>query len=511
MRVVRAVKLGLLLACVSSIFCTGCASLSPKLRVLPSLARHRADSQYHAARQAEQRGQLEKARELYATLQRHSPNVPQYSHRMGVVCTELQDYATAGKYFEHARGLAPHDPELLADMGYCAYLQKDYTSAETLLSEAVRLAPGDSRAVNNLAMSLGYLGRYDESLAQFRRGNSESQAQVNVAFIQNQRGESTAAMATYRRVLAQDPGNKIASASLQQLHTAQQRQPNVLDQVGDQFASLAGLPSPSAAPAWEVAPLPPMIAAVPPSPPAQTTASADRDLASNTAPDVPIVIIPIDAQWTTTPAAARQHPLETAADKAFELPTRSAPPSELAEVPAQPAMLSDSTTTAATKAAIPDDIANVFEVGDAAKETPMADPGELASLDWAKEGLAHEKAAVDAGLKESPLADDFLHGFCPVALRDERRLAAAQAEFTHEHQAQTYRFSSAVARDQFIAHPDWYVPAAGGLDVIEVQRGHSVAQGSLDHACWFRHKLHMFSTAENLAAFRATPRNFAIY
>jgi YHS domain-containing protein len=252
-----------------------------------------------------------------------------------------------------------------------------------------------------------------------------------------------------------------------------------------------------------------MIAAVPPSPPAQTTASAERDLASSTTPDVPIVIIPIDSQWTGTQTAARQHPLETA-DKAFELPTRSAPPSELAEVPAQPAMLNDSTTTAATKPAIPDDIANVFEAGDAAKETPMADSGELASLDWAKEELAHEKAAVDAGLKDSPLAGDFLHGFCPVALRDERRLAAAQAEFTHEHQAQTYRFSSAAARDQFIVHPDWYVPAAGGLDVIEVQRGHSVAQGSLDHACWFRHKLHMFSTAENLAAFRATPRNFVI-
>lgn len=505
MRVVRAVKLGLLLACVSSFFSTGCASLSPKLRVLPSLARHRAESQYHAARQAEQRGQLEKARELYAALQRHSPNVPQYSHRMAVVCTELQDYATAGKYFEHARGLAPHDPALLADMGYCVYLQKDYKSAETLLSEAVRLSPDDSRAVNNLAMSLGYQGRYDESLSQFRRVNSESQAQLNVAFIQNQRSEPDAAMATYRRVLAHDPGNKIASASLQQLNTAQQRQPSVLDQVGDQFASVAGLPSPSAAPAWEVAPLPPMIAAVPPSPPVQTTASADQALASNTAPDVPIVIIPIDAQWTNTSTAARPHPLETS-DKSFELPTRSAPPSELAEVPAQPAMLDEPTT----KAALPDDITNVFETSDTT-EAPMADAGELASLDWAKEGLAQEKADVDAGLKESPLAGDFLHGFCPVALRDERRLAAAQAEFTHEHLAQIYRFSSAAARDQFIAHPDWYVPAAGGLDVIEVQRGHSVAQGSLDHACWFRHKLHMFSTAENLAAFRATPRNFATY
>lgn len=511
MRIVGTVKLGLLLAGLSSIFSSGCTTLSPKLRVLPSVARHRAETQYQAAWHAEQRGQLVKARELYAALQRHSPNVPEYAHRMGVVCTELQDYGTAGKYYEHARSLAPQDPALLADMGYCVYLQKDYKSAESLLREAVRLAPNDARAVNNLAMSIGYQGRYDESLQQFRRVNSESQAQLNVAFIQNQRNEPEAAMATYRRVLAQDPGNKIATASLQQLHAAHQRRPGVLDQVSDQIASLAGLPASSETPAWEVAPLPPPIAPAPPSSADETQAIVTADIvpSPSAAPDVPIVIIPIDAQWTASSSAAQQKPAAPNAERVAELPEQSGPPGELTEIPPEPAMLTASVATTATaKPAVADDLANVFSEGEVKPEASVPESSEVAGLEWASEELAQEKAAVDAGLKESPAPDDSLRGFCPVALRDERRLAPALAEFTCEHQAQTYRFSSAAARDQFLAHPDWYVPAAGGLDVIEVRRGHSVALGSLHHACWFRHKLHMFSTAENLAAFRATPQTF---
>lgn len=512
MRIVRAVKLGILLAGLSSIFSTGCTTLSPKLRVLPSVARHRAETQYQAAWHAEQRGQLEKARELYAALQRHSPNVPEYAHRMGVVCTELQDYSTAGKYYEHARSLAPQDPALLADMGYCVYLQKDYKSAESLLREAVRLAPNDARAVNNLAMSIGYQGRYDESLQQFRRVNSESQAQLNVAFIQNQRNEPEAAMATYRRVLAQDPGNKVATASLQQLHAAHQRRPGVLDQVSDQIASLAGLPASSETPAWEVAPLPPPIAPAPPSSASETQAIVSAHIvpAPSAAPDVPIVIIPIDAQWTASTSAPPQKPVNAAvAEKTFEPPVQSAPPGELTEIPPEPAMLAAVVTTTSTaKPAVVDDLANVFSEGEVKREASVPESTEVAGLEWASEELAQEKAAVEAGLKESPAPDDSLRGFCPVALRDERRLAPALDEFTCEHQAQTYRFSSAAAREQFLAHPEWYVPAAGGLDVIEVRRGHSVALGSLHHACWFRHKLHMFSTAENLAAFRATPQTF---
>ena len=37
----------------------------------------------------------------------------------------------------------------------------------------------------------------------------------------------------------------------------------------------------------------------------------------------------------------------------------------------------------------------------------------------------------------------------------------------------------------------------------------AVVNGSLDYAVWYRHRLHMFSSPENLAAFRAAPKTFA--
>lgn len=518
MRFVRAAKLCLLCAGLS-VLSTGCASLSPRLNVIPSLARHRAESQYQAAWQAEQRGQLEKARELYAALQRKSPNVPEYAQRMGVVCTELQDYVTAGKYFEHARSLAPRDGTLLTDMGYLAYVQKDYKSAEALLTEATHLTPQDTRAVNHLAMSIGYQGRYDESLQQFRRANSETQAQLNVAFIQSQRNEPDAAMASYRRVLSQEPGNKVASTALQQIHAVHQHRPHVMDQVGDQLASIVNLPSPaplSQNQSWGSSPLPALVSV--PGSSADISPVVSTKLAPfNAAVDAPI-ITPLDTHWTATAVATQPASPPKTAETKFELPTRSEPPeeltAELSAVPTGPALLEEPAAPIAAVvevAPLPpaDDMENVFEGGEPTAEKPMPDANELAGLEWAHDGLNQEQAAVEAGVKTSPTTNNHLQGFCPVALRDERRLATALTEFTVEYQAQTYSFSSAAARDQFTAHPEWYVPAAGGLDIIEVKRGHAVAQGSLHHACWFRHRLHMFSSADNLAAFRAAPRDFA--
>ena len=155
-----------------------------------------------------------------------------------------------------------------------------------------------------------------------------------------------------------------------------------------------------------------------------------------------------------------------------------------------------------------DPLSNVFEGDENAPEPVSPGTEDLTDLDWARDELAQDRAAAADGAPSSLESGDCLRGYCPVALRDERRLAKGLDEYATEFQAQNYRFSSAEARDRFLEHPEWYVPAAGGLDILEVRRGQDVTSGSLDHACWFRHRLHMFSTEENLAAFRAAPRDF---
>ena len=501
MRFTRSAMFTLLLAC-PPLFNTGCASLSPKLKVLPSVARHRAETQFQAARDAEQRGQLEKARELYAALQRQSPNTPEYAHRMGVVCTQLQDHLTAGKYFEHARSLDPRNHALLADMGYSAYLQKDYKSAEALLSESVQLNSNDPRAINNLAMAIGFQGRYEESLASFRRVNPETQAMLNVAFIQSQRNEPETAMTTYQQILSREPGNKSATAALQQL-TASHPDIRPVQPISEPaaLASSARSPAPVKQPGWYVD-LPSPREDIPPRP--TLIVSADEVPPSANTFEAPI-ITPDNGDWGSSQSVAQSaNPTKVvSAEGEFELPRGAAPPAELAAEATpvqQPA--------AAPQGAPSDDVANAFADGDNLPEAPRQEMDELTGLEWARTELAERQAATPE-TKDTTRSDDCLRGFCPVALRDERRLAPVSDEFTTEYQAQNYRFSSAAARDRFLEHPDWYVPVAGGLDIIEVKRGHELAQGSLDFAVWFRHRLHMFSNAENLAAFRAAPRNFA--
>ena len=507
MRMVREAGVGLLFACLP-LFGGGCASLSPKLTVLPSLARHRAESQYQAARQAEQQGQLQKARELYAALQRQSPNTPDYAHRMGVVCTQLQDYLTAGKYFEHARSLDPRNAALLADIGYSAYLQKDYANAEVLLSESVQLKPADPRAVNNLAMAIGFQGRYDESLAMFRRTNAETQSLLNVAFIQSQRNDPETAMATYARVLSNEPGNRIATSALQQLNQSYPRQPPAPPVNEPALAATGVPPQISIVPAWSPDPTPPpaegLIALidvddVPPLPAVIVSAG---DLPSPSPSSAPPLVTPLNVRWAATQAAKPEEtPITASAESEFERPKRAEPPQELF---AEPERL-----PAASQPAVPtDDMSNAFEGDDNGPELHRSGGDELTGVEWTKDDLAKAKAAAESGSPTLPEHTDSLRGFCPVALRDERRLTPAFEEFSAEFRAQTYRFSSEEARSRFLAHPEWYVPAAGGSDVVDAKRSRVIMQGSLDFACWFRRRLHMFGSAENLAAFRATPRDF---
>lgn len=513
MRFNRGAKYGLLLACLP-LFNVGCASLSPKLNALPSIARNRAESQYQTARTAEQRGQLEKARDLYAALQRQSPNTPEYAHRMGVVCTQLQDHATAGKYFEHARALSPTNPAILADMGYSAYLQKDYPRSESLLKESVRLAPREPRAINNLAMAVGFQGRYEESLAIFRRVNPETQSILNVAYIQAQRGEVESAVASYQQVLAREPGNKVAANALQQLSPSM-AQPATVASTSAVRTEAKGVVT--AQQAWEVEsksnPVPPDSINLP----TPTIASLDELPSPSADPNSP-VITPGDFNWGPAATTSKTTATPATGKLEFELPVRGEPPAEIEiDVSSESVAVTPTETTPTPAAVAPapvappaspevkNELVDVFEGGENAAEPTMPVNQELTGLDWAKDGLAKQRAEMESGAK-SP--GDVLQGFCPVALRDERRLAKAMDQYSTEYQAETYRFSSAEARERFLEHPEWYIPAAGGLDIIEVRRGHNVTQGSLDHAVWFRHKLHMFSSAENLEAFRAAPRDF---
>ncbi len=537
MRFVRRAGFGLFLAC-TPLFGVGCASLSPKISTLPTVTRQRTESQqFQMAQDAERKGDYQQARKLYASLQKQSPRTPVYSHRMGVACTQIGDHKTAAKYFDHARRLDPNNSSLLTDMGYAAYVQRDFSRAETLLSEAVRLKPDNTRAINNLAMVHGYQGRYEDCLATFKKANSESQSLSNLAYVYSQRSETERAVECYRQAAALDPQNKAALSGLAHLCP---NEPLPAPVTTIQTANSSAPVKPSVPPLSATADPPPRHASefevpvVKHVPVNQVSLKSTGDRPRDRVEDVELPFFE-DGEPNERPAVAAAYEQSSGNQSEFEKPLivpydADANPFEVV----QEKLASESTAQTATANVddgawqsdeeprprpLPpqpliedeesDELARVFVDDDNRTETPMSDAEELAGLEWVKD----EQAALAASQPDQSEAtqssqDDGLKGFCPVAIRDERRLVPAVDEFSCEHQSQMFRFSSAEALAKFQAHPEHYAPVAGGLDVVAVRQGESVANGTLDYAVWYRHRLHLFSTAENLASFRATPRSF---
>lgn len=96
-----------------------------------------------------------------------------------------------------------------------------------------------------------------------------------------------------------------------------------------------------------------------------------------------------------------------------------------------------------------------------------------------------------------------LKGFCPVVLRDDRRLVDAESEFAVVHKARTYYVSSADALKKFEANPEKYAPVASGHDVILLTVEGRRVEGSLEHAVWYKDRLHLFSSQKTLGRFVA--------
>lgn len=96
---------------------------------------------------------------------------------------------------------------------------------------------------------------------------------------------------------------------------------------------------------------------------------------------------------------------------------------------------------------------------------------------------------------------------CLVTLRNEKKIVPANHEFAAEHGSKTYYFSSAEALAEFNSHPEVYVPAANGHDVV-AQASHNAAPGTIEHALWFRNRLYLFANAANATEFVNHPTQF---
>lgn len=478
--------------------CAGSGSYLAKFRK-PSES---PDQLWARAQQFERDQQFAEARQLYAELYHSDRESARYVHRFAVVSMMLNDHQRAHSAFQRAYELEPDNPELLADMGYSAYLQQDYTQAEQLLSASLQQAPNNPRAKSNLALAIGCQGRYDESLVLFREIHGQDEAEVlcNLAYVKSQRGDVGEARKLYKQVLALDPDMKKAKTALAQLKAPGNAAQTVAD--GKPYhkymnRAAEARQKPAAKPVEAVAQAPAHDVTHEEAfslPDGVKTVSSSREEPAKEEPDAQELSPVAEDGW----AAAAVEPASQAPAKFPVEEESSAGTLQSLKEP----------QTVATDTAPFTIIEETPVIAAPEKPAPPAAPAELpVSSD---EPLTPEWLTG----REQRIADragqSGFMGFCPVALRDTFHLVDASPEYAVEYHSQKLQFSTDEALKKFLADPERYLPAAGGLDVVAVSQGTAVAQGSLEHALWFRHKLYLFLNREHLETFRTQAREFAV-
>jgi YHS domain-containing protein len=101
-----------------------------------------------------------------------------------------------------------------------------------------------------------------------------------------------------------------------------------------------------------------------------------------------------------------------------------------------------------------------------------------------------------------------LKGVCVVTLRDERRLAVPRPELYSMFGGRRYEFATPAAKSAFDADPLHYAPVLEGRDLVMMAAGMSDDVGTLRHAGFYRERLFLFQSAENLREFCRDPRRF---
>ncbi len=150
------------------------------------------------------------------------------------------------------------------------------------------------------------------------------------------------------------------------------------------------------------------------------------------------------------------------------------------------------------------------------EELPVLAPVPIPSASvTAPAGLADTQtaAALQRDLQQKLIAartgQTGLKGFCPVALRDQRKLVDSNPEIRATFGLQQYTLSSAEARSTFESDPARYAPAAGGSDVVLLVTSGEEEAGLLDYSVWYRDRLYLFRSRETMTMFNLDPAAYA--
>ncbi len=121
------------------------------------------------AMQLHQRGELRKARELYARVLEMVPQHPDGLHLYGLACHQLGDYKTAITYISRAIEQVPDQPVLRNNLGEALRQAGEFEGALAQLNIALDLRPDYAGAHQNLGSVYAAMGDHDAALEHARK------------------------------------------------------------------------------------------------------------------------------------------------------------------------------------------------------------------------------------------------------------------------------------------------------------------------------------------------------
>lgn len=109
----------------------------------------------------------------------------------------------------------------------------------------------------------------------------------------------------------------------------------------------------------------------------------------------------------------------------------------------------------------------------------------------------------------SPNDSSGFKGYCPVTLKLQRRLVRGLDDHAAQYHGRLYLFATAEAKAEFENAPQQYTPVRFGRDVVLLSGGEDNAEGTIDHAAWFRGRLYFFKNKDTRALFFNDPKTYA--
>ncbi|HTM20588.1 MAG TPA: tetratricopeptide repeat protein [Kofleriaceae bacterium] len=143
-------------------------------------------------------------RELHIAL-KLAPREPRVHAAIAILLDLERRHAEALRFHRRSVALAPGNAAYHNNTGFSLYLAGDTDAAIVELERALAMDPGLTIAYNNLGFAYGRKGQLDRAERAFRAGLGEASTLLNLAMIEEERGEAAKAADLRARAYAIDP------------------------------------------------------------------------------------------------------------------------------------------------------------------------------------------------------------------------------------------------------------------------------------------------------------------